>query len=194
MRTKLLSILFAASACWSVRADSWFGNQTEESTKLLIGSDQQSWAGKFTLTEAGNVSKITAYLYTVEADKGKALIYDDDGASGEPGTLLGTTAETASITTKAWYDFTFASPVSLAAGDYYLALMTYEDEDGFYVYANSAGGTSRYTTANFYGTPVSPWPAAGDVHTTNKMAIYATYTPSAPPATTKRPQVITISE
>jgi hypothetical protein len=79
---------------------------------------------KITLPVAGSVSKLTTFVNDAfPSAKGKGVIYDATGGSGGPGNLLGTTNELVGFAING-NDLTFASPVSLAAGDYYIGLHT----------------------------------------------------------------------
>jgi len=137
---------------------------------------------KYSLSESGNVTKLTYYTRSsVGAINTKGLIYDDDGGSGYPGTLMGITDVYNPDTTFGWDDAPFASPVALTAGDWWLGSVP---QSG-YVYIAWNEGTAnqrRYYTGDVYTSPSNPFPA-GASGTARNVSIYATYsTASAGPA------------
>lgn len=157
-----------------------FGNTADPSAYSVAKySVDQANLVKFTLSEAGTVSKITMYCRNDgTAVNAKCLLYDDDGASGEPSTLLGATNAVSLTSTAGWVDFTFATPVVLSAGNYWLGHVSGGEKVWIY-YATASGFNYRYDTSfSSYATP-GAWDIAGDGHLADTtLAIYATYTTS----------------
>jgi hypothetical protein len=101
------------------------------------------------------------------------VIYSD--ASGKPEALLGATEQLTfkSTNTAGWYDLQFASPVKLAAGSYWIGVMTGATAGvtGFR-YDNVAG--ARNYNANTYAS--GPTNSFGAVTTdSEQMSLYASY-------------------
>jgi hypothetical protein len=152
-----------------------FGNTVETWDGSSYAADS-IWMGKFTLAEAGDVSKLTAFVDAWAPCAARGVIYAD--SSGKPGTLLGA-AETLFEThqTPYWADFTFATAIALTAGDYWL---------GVHLDANEQMGLFRLASA---GTSYNAWDTYADgtattcpasAPNTHLYLIYATYstTPS----------------
>jgi hypothetical protein len=164
-----------SSATGVVQANKTFG-------KTTIGASQDTFASErkrvnsYALPEAGSVTTLTIYL----APTGKAgeqvlkgVIYSD--ASGKPEALLGATEQLTfkSTNTAGWYDLQFASPVKLAAGSYWIGVMTGATAGvtGFR-YDNVAG--ARNYNANTYAS--GPTNSFGAVTTdSEQMSLYASY-------------------
>lgn len=134
---------------------------------------------KATLSADGDISKISVYCHRHFGNptNGKGLIYDDDGASGEPTTLTGVSSihsfsGDSGGNVPAWIDFTFSPDVSLTAGDWYLGLVG----DNYIWMHYDSTGTSRHYNCG-YASP-SNWAPASDIHYDRIHSIYATYTPS----------------
>jgi hypothetical protein len=134
---------------------------------------------KATLTEAGTVSKLSALIWagsgTVDV---KGLIYDDDGAGGTPGTLLGNTGAIAVGTGENWKDLTFSSGIPLNAGDYWLAVVFSTDTN--IDTKDMGGGSGNFpgyeSPVNAYASPPDPWTVALSNMVDEQWSIYATYT------------------
>jgi thermitase len=132
---------------------------------------------RYQLSAAGAVSKLSMYLLPTSTGGTqvlKGVIYADN--AGSPGALVGVSSELSFASTQAagWYDLRFASPVSLAAGYYWLGVISGGSSyvAGFR-YASVSG--SRVYNLNSYGSgPNSPF---GNASTDGEqMSIYATYT------------------
>lgn len=127
-------------------------------------------ASKYTLSEAGSISAITADVYAAQYTGGKCAIYDSS---------LNLVAESESWINLAaggreWHEFTVDPPVELAAGDYFLAL--WGSLIGFSGYYD-AGSTDQWgQDANSYDG--WPDPITWDSNEDRALAIYATYTPT----------------
>jgi hypothetical protein len=83
-------------------------------------------ASRFSSTAAASVTSISAYVDGGAATSGsqplRGVIYSDD--AGDPGRPLATSSEVTILAGRAagWVTLSLASPVSLAAGTYWLAL------------------------------------------------------------------------
>ena len=136
-------------------------------------------ANPYQLTVAGSVSKLTIYLQPTAQSGTQTLrgfIYTDAG--GVPGSLVATTAERvfSSSSAAGWYDLTFASPVHLAPGTYWLGTIT-GATSGVIGFRYTPVPHSRLTNANSYAAGPSASFGTGSPDN-QEMSLYATYTPS----------------
>ncbi len=151
-----------------------FGDTTAGTDTFPCDGDR-AIVGKFTLSEAGDVQSITVFFAAgfSAGTSFKGLIYDDDGAGGLPGTRLAVGAAVAVPgTTGGELTSTLSSPVSLAAGDYWLGAVV----DSFTARWNCDTGVGgQRQEALTYNSPAASFgtPAAG---TANRVSAYATYT------------------
>lgn len=176
---------FLDNAVYPVRVDPTFGYTTIGATQNLSVLAEDALLAIYSLTEDGTVTKLTIYTKS-STDNAKGLIYDDDGASAYPGTLMGISDIVAVPTTFDWYDFAFGTPVDLTTGDWWLGFAA----GGTSVFeAFDAGGVNqqRYlTSASAYTTPPDPF-TAGATGSNRNVSIYATYTADAPAVTPETP-------
>ena len=131
--------------------------------------------GKFTLSEPGTVSKITARFAWVQTGPipVRAVVYDDDGAGGVARTLMSYSSEVA-VPSGVWAEFPMAS-LNLPAGNWWL--MVHRGGAGLATLAaENTGGTSLYQVPDTYSDgPSSPFPNGYGTDSW-KPSIYATYT------------------
>ena len=170
-----LEFLSDPKTVYPVKSNSTFGNAGGNYDKITLNANGCCVA-KFTLTEAGVVSKLTAFAKdNGNADGIKGVIFDDDGISAAPLTILGVTdaLDIEPDFAAQWNDLTFGTPVSLPAGDYWLGVISGAVSHGFY-YSAQTGGIYDTSTDNNYAS-VGNWnaTAASGVY---KFDIYATYT------------------
>lgn len=134
------------------------------------------YGGRFYLSEAALVSKLTWYLFAPSySNDVRALIYSDNG--GEPDALLAyKELYITAVYPAGWNDFEFDVPVSLSAGYYWLAIQF--EASGFTYYYAGSGGTSAVNTGATWGTgPTDPFGTHIDL--TLLYSVYATYTEAA---------------
>jgi hypothetical protein len=135
---------------------------------------------KYTLIEAGLVSKLTGYF----GSNPKALrlvVYED--SAGSPGALKGVTVETTTVQ-DTWTDFVLPTPILLTAGDYWLCFWvptagSGPSTGGWPAY--DAGG-SRAGKTDPYSSTLDPSDPFGTPTLTDSInySFYATYTQVAP--------------
>jgi hypothetical protein len=135
-------------------------------------------ASKFTLTEAGTVEKLTAYIGVIAGGPSdlQAGIYAD--SAGEPGARLAvTTIVSQAGTSGIWLDLPFASPLHLPPGDYWLAIDSGTTPVAWSVeYALGAtAAASRYNSGSGLSDPFG-----GATSYIGPVSIYATYAPVFP--------------
>lgn len=130
----------------------------------------------YPIAESGDVSKLTYYTKSFSGTiNTKGLIYDDDGASAYPGTLMGTSDVFAPDTTFGWDDFTFSSSVALTAGNWWIGIAASASSVYNAWDTGSTNQTMALTSSSAYTTPPNPF-TAGASGLNRKVSIYATYT------------------
>ena len=144
------------------------------------GDQNYTVVSKYVLSEAGSVSKLSVYITNLAGGHAacymKGVIYSDSG--GNPLTLKGTTDALAVADSKAlgWVDLTFASPVALNAGTYWIGGFGDANSSGIDYYADYAAGDSCRFGIDLYTTgPVATFNQY-NVNYEHDLAVYATYT------------------
>ena len=171
-----ISQKFLDEAVYPVTIDPTFGVTTIGGTAGANVNDNAIAVLEATLSENGDVSKLTKYDGgNSGSNNHKAVIYSDDGTN--PNALQGIGSETSLPTTNQWNDLSFSAVVSLTTGNWYIGWVS-ETSNGF-AYAYDAGGDYNFidsTPGGYYASPPNPFPA----HTSfdRKVSIYATYTAS----------------
>jgi len=138
---------------------------------------------KTTLPVAGAVSKLTTFVNdNYPSANAKGVIYDATGPAGGPGNLKGVTNQKTGFTING-NDLTFASPVNLAAGDYYIGLHT----DTTMNVCHLGDSTPNAVGIQAYGSGVpSTFPSSPTLGT-GSWTLWATFA-AAPP--NSKPQII----
>ena len=179
---------------------SFSGTGTASFGKTSVGASSDAFVAerkrvnRYALPTSASVTKLNVYLAptgTAGQQVLKGVVYTDSG--GAPGALVGVSEQLtfASTNTAGWYQFAFSSPLKLAAGNYWMGVMTGPT-------AHVAGfrydtvAASRDWNANTYASgPSNPFGAA----TTDgeQASLYASYTPStpstSPPVNTSAPTI-----
>jgi hypothetical protein len=154
--------------------------------KTAVGASSGHYAAdtkrvnRFSLGAEGTVSKLSVYLQptgTTGQESIEGVIYSDAG--GSPGALIATSSPLtfSDTSTAGWYDLSFATPPTLAPGDYWLGTITGGTDFviGFR-YDTSSG--SRDGNGNVFAS--GPTGAFGSFwQDDDEMSINATYEPSA---------------
>jgi hypothetical protein len=124
------------------------------------------------------VSKLSIYLAptaTVGQQLLKGLIYAD--SSTAPGTLLGVSEPLTfkSTNTAGWYDLVFSAPVKLAAGNYWIGVITGASSYVAGFRYDAVTGARDYNANTYTSGPTNPFgtPSIDPEQT----SLYATYTP-----------------
>src|SRR5207245_158753 len=107
----------------------------------------------------------------------KGLIYSDAG--GAPNTLLATSEQLTYKNTEAagWHDLTFATPVKLAAGNYWIGVITGQT-GGVAGFRFDSVTSARDYNANTYASgPTNPFGAV--TVDAEQTSLYATYIPES---------------
>ncbi|MCW3027812.1 MAG: hypothetical protein JWN81_1023, partial [Solirubrobacterales bacterium] len=167
--------------------------------KTAVGGSSDSFAAnrkrvnRYALSVAGTVSKLSIYLAPTKNSGEqviKGLIYAD--SSGSPAALLATSTQLTfkSTSTAGWYDLPFAIPPSLAAGNYWIGVIT-GATGGIVGFRYDKVTSSRdFNTNSYTSGPTNPF---GSFSTDSEQAsLYATYTPAqkaSPPVNTALPAI-----
>jgi hypothetical protein len=135
---------------------------------------------RYSLPVAGTVEKLSVFLTPTRKSGRQALrgvLYADSG--GSPGSLLGTSAERvyASTAPAGWYDLTFPVPLNLAAGEYWIGVLTGATSYVAGLRWDPVAGARAFNTNSYASGPSDPF---GSYMTDNEQfSIYATYKSAA---------------
>jgi subtilisin family serine protease len=146
----------------------------------------------YQLATSASVSKLTMYLAptgTRGTQVLEGIIYADQG--GSPGALSGVTRQLSfSSKNKAgWYDLTFANPVALQAGTYWIGVISGNTGNVTGIRWNSVTKARAYNTNTYTSGPSNPFGTA--TIDSEQMSLYATYTTQSPPPPSTSPFSIT---
>jgi hypothetical protein len=148
-----------------VSEDSLLGN--------VIGTGEKTWADSVFGNTTQYYQKFTAVAGTIgdirikcaTSCNVKVAIYDDDGAAGDPGTLLAYSTSTACVS--GWNTVQLNIQVPLTAGSYWLS---FKSDTGNFSYRITTGGVSQYSGSIAYADAF-PNPAPDLIDRTNDYAI-----------------------
>ncbi|KKK50836.1 hypothetical protein LCGC14_3121040, partial [marine sediment metagenome] len=130
---------------------------------------------KFTLTEDGSVTSISAYMGLGGGAKNPkeavGAIYSENAG---PDQLLAT-SDLEIISSDAWYTFVFSSSPDLPAGDYWIVILT---GTKIKLFGENTGGSSEYNGDSYSDGPTTTFGAS--TSGTWKYSIYANYDWSSP--------------
>jgi len=131
----------------------------------------------FPLTVAGSVWKLTMYLTPTGTSGQQVLegvIYANQ--AGAPGALLGVSNQLTFHSTDpaGWYDVTFASPVALTAGTYWIGVITGSSNNVIGFRWKSVTGSRAFNTNTYTAGPSNPF--GSPTIDAEQMSIYAAYT------------------
>jgi hypothetical protein len=167
-----------SSATEPVRAASGtFGKTNVGALKDVLAAARKR-VNRYALSAPGSVTKLTIYLEsTAKAGQQvmKGILYADE--AGAPGALLGVTEQLTFTHGNAarWYDMPFASPVHLAAGNYWIGVITGGTGNVTGFRFDSVAQSRDFNANAFAGGPSNPF---GPVSVDSEQAsLYATYTP-----------------
>jgi hypothetical protein len=151
--------------------------------KTSIGASSDSFSANrkrvsaYTLPVAGSVSKLTVYLAPTGVSGQQLLqgvLYAD--AAGKPGSLLAATSQlTFQSTAQAgWYELSFPTPPELAAGSYWIGLISGASGGVAGFRYDTVAGSREWNANTFTSGPSDPFGAA--TVDGEQMSLYATYT------------------
>ena len=130
------AVVIGLSALWlgaSAGAAPAAGAATATFGKTTVGASSDYFVSErkrmnaYALPEAGSVTKLSVYLAPTSTSGQQVLegvIYSDN--AGKPQALLGVSEQLTFKSTNAagWYDLSFVSPLRLAAGTYWIGVIT----------------------------------------------------------------------
>jgi iron transport multicopper oxidase len=167
----------AQTAVVQQAAPATFGKTTVGAATDVFAADRKR-VNRYALAAPGSLTKLSVYL----APSGisgqqllKGVIYADSG--GAPAALLGVTEQLTFKSTNAsgWYDLVLATPLKLAAGNYWIGVFSGATEKvAGYRYDSVA--SSRDYNANTYSSGASN-PFGAVTKDAEQTSLYATYTP-----------------
>ncbi|HWX96416.1 MAG TPA: choice-of-anchor D domain-containing protein [Solirubrobacteraceae bacterium] len=152
--------------------------------KTNVGASSDSFladrkrVNRYALPVAGSVTKLSIYLAptaTAGQQLLKGLIYAD--SSGVPGALLGVSEQLTFKSTNAagWFDLAFSAPVKLAAGNYWIGVITGASSYVTGFRYDAVSGSRDYNPNTYTSVPANPF---GSPSTDpEQTSLYATYTP-----------------
>lgn len=146
-----------------------FGN-TGAGTQANFFLEGTTFGSLFTLTENGSLSMMTLRVDSMAANTTGVTgrVYAD--TAGTPGALLGsTTSRTLTTSDTGLQDFTFAAPLDLSAGSYWLCFSS-TGGNNFAARSDSVADLTKIQAAS------APDPFAPTVNSEGPSIIYATYT------------------
>ena len=156
-----------------------FGTTSVGSNTDQFGVDRKR-VNRYLLSQSGMVTKLSMYLEPT-SNTGTQLIegviYADSG--GTPGALIAVSNQLSFPNTGAagWYGLTFPTPPSLAAGNYWIGVLTGGTLHAAQFRYTSVTNSRDYNTNAYSSGPSNPFGAV-QVIDSEQMSLYATYTPS----------------
>jgi subtilisin family serine protease/fibronectin type 3 domain-containing protein len=154
-----------------------FGKTTIGASTDMFAADRKR-VNRYALSITAAVSKLSIYLAptgTSGEQVIEGLIYAD--SSGTPGALLATSTQLTfkSTNTAGWYDLPFATPPALAAGNYWIGVLTGGTSHVAGFRYDSVTGSRDYNSNTYTSGPTNPFGA----FTTDaeQTSLYATYSP-----------------
>jgi hypothetical protein len=155
---------------------STFGKTSVGAVSDRFASDRKR-VNRYALTTGGTVTKLSLYLQATSTGGQQVMqgvIYADSG--GSPGSLLATTKSLTFTSTSpaGWYDLTFPTPPHLAAGNYWIGVLTGATYGVAGYRYDSVSGSRDYNSNTYTAGPSDPFgPVTVDGQ---QMSLYATYT------------------
>jgi hypothetical protein len=152
-----------------------FGKSTVGQYATGFAADRKR-VNRYSIAAGGSLTKLSIYLEsggTSGQQAIKGIVYADNG--GQPGALLGVSEALtfASTSPAGWYDLTFPSPLRLAAGSYWIGVITGGTSNVAAYRYDWVEGARMYNSNPYSAGPSDPFgAAASDGYQTS---LYATY-------------------
>lgn len=153
------------------------------------GTSYRILCSPFTATANGTITSVSAYNNASGGGNWQGAIYDSDGASSRPNTLLSNAnSNTAMPATSDWSTSTLVSSVSITNGHVYYICEWISGATANYIYA--VGAATDLATSNT--TSYATWPASFgfNANSARILRIYATYTPTGVGSTSQGQKII----
>jgi hypothetical protein len=190
--TGLHEVSFSGTGSPGAPPPSTFGKTSVGGSSDSFLADRKR-VNRYALSAAGSLSKLSIYLAptgTSGQQLLKGLVYAD--SSGAPGALLGSTEALTFKSTNAagWYDLSFATPLKLATGSYWIGAITGASSNVAGFRYDNVTGARDYNANTYTSGPSSTFgtPSVDNEQT----SLYATYTPAttvSPPANISPPTI-----
>src|SRR6266576_624324 len=161
-----------------------FGKTTIGRSAASMAANQKQ-VNRYALATPAPVTKLSIYLEPAGSSGQqvmKGVIYSD--ASGSPASLLGVSAQLTftSASAAGWYDLTFTTPVTLAAGNYWIGVLSGTTAKVARFRFAKLTGSRDHNSNKYKAGPSNPF---GSVNADAKqLSLYATYAPQPPPINT----------
>jgi len=163
--------------------------------KTTVGASSDYFAAerkrvnRYALPAAGSLTKLSVYLAPHGSGQQllKGVVYADTG-NGAPGALLGASEALTFTGTSAagWYDLPLPSPLKLAAGNYWIGVITGPSAGVAGFRYDTVAGSRDYNANTFSSGPSNPF---GPVSTdSEQMSLYGTYTTGVDTSPPSQPQ------
>ena len=142
---------------------------------------------RYQLSTPGALTKLSVYLQSSAVAGKQALrgvIYSD--TRGVPKALLGVTSTISFRGGEAagWYDLSLAKPLALQPGFYWIGVLSGSTSKIATIRWKSVASSGKYNSNRYAAGPSNPF---GPVTTdSERLSLYATYTPVAPPSLPSR--------
>ena len=191
-------VIGLATAAPSLAAVHQFGTTAPGGSWGCPGADKK-YGNKYTLTEDGLVTKITAYMKGnggTGSQKFRTMIYAADGTAGAPMTLAITSQEVTvdAAAAPGPVEFAVSPPVSLPAGDYWIAQQSGATTQKACL-SGTAGGTNDFNNDTYSDGPSNPFSASGTVRTDDNIwTLAATYETADLPSDTTAPTITAMAQ
>jgi hypothetical protein len=162
----------------------WEAARTATCGKTTVGKTKDGFVANWkrvnngcTLATKATATELTVYLAPTTHSGSqvlKGIVYAD--SKGKPGALEGTTTQLTFTSENAagWYKLPFPAPLKLAAGKYWIGVITGATQYIAAEYYDSVPIAEDYNTNSYTAGPRNPF---GSFKTTNEqMSLYMTYT------------------
>ena len=154
-----------------------FGKTRIGATKQVFSANRKR-VNRYSLPVTGTVSQLSIYLEPVGVAGLQSLqgvLYAD--SAGVPGALLASSAVRRFSSSEAagWYALSFATPIELSAGSYWIGVLTGETGKVAGYRYDSVAGARVYNRDIFTSGPSNPF-GGEDFTDSEQMSLYATYT------------------
>jgi hypothetical protein len=167
----------SATAAVQVPSPATFGKTTIGASGDAFVANRKR-VSRYALSAAGSVTKLSVYLAKTSISGSQVIegiIYSDSG--GAPSALLGQTEQLTFSSTQAagWYDLKLASPLKLAAANYWIGVITGSTSRVIGYRFDKVTGSQDFNENLFSSGPTNPF---GSVRLdVRQISLYATYSP-----------------
>lgn len=166
LAASMFIILFGTSSVYGAT----FGLTSPGTSIQASGNPNLLMGSKFSLSESGTVSSMSAYIDGTPSGNAKLAIYSHDSLNNVPNALLVQTSSVG-VSGIGWLTAP-VSPTSLTAGTYWLVVI-HDGSSNRLRFNSAAAGSSVIKSMSFASALPSPW--GGTTGTTQVGATYSIY-------------------